>query len=481
MNNESILIDFYEFTMAYGYFKNQDHTKKVTFDLFFRKIPDDGGFAIMAGLESIINYIKNLKFTEDDIAYFKKRDIFDDAFLDYLRHFKFTGDVYAMREGSVIFPNEPILIVHAPIIEAQLIETFLLQTINHQSLIATKAARLKHASKERIIIEMGARRAHGSSSANLGARAAYIGGIDSSSNTMADRLYGVPAAGTMAHSWIQTFDHEIDAFRAYARTFPNHTAFLVDTYDTIYSGVPNAIKVIKEELHPRGIKNYSIRIDSGDLNYVSRRARHMLDEAGLPECKIIVSNALDEHLIKSLIDQGSPIDIFGVGERLITSKSDPVFGGVYKLTSIEENGKVIPKIKLSDNPNKVTNPHFKKVYRIYDKETMHANADLITVFDEVINTDKPLTIFDPTHTWRERTFTDYEIKELLLPIFKEGNLVYNLPTLKEIRAYRQQEMDQLWDEMKRFAYPHQYVVDLSEKLWMVKMDLIKKYKENKDY
>jgi len=479
--NESILIDFYEFTMAYGYFKNQDIKKRVTFDLFFRKIPDDGGFAILAGLESIIKYIQELHFTEDDIEYFRKREIFDEDFLTYLKNFKFSGDIYAMQEGSVIFPNEPIIVVHAPIIEAQLIETFLLQTINHQSLIATKAARLKHAAKDRVIIEMGARRAHGSASANLGARAAYIGGVDSSSNTMADRLYGVPAAGTMAHSWVQTFDHEIDAFLAYARTFPQNTAFLVDTYNTIESGIPNAIKVIKEELKPKGIKTYSIRIDSGDLHYLSKRARHMLDEAGLPECKIIASNALDEHLIKSLIDQGSPIDIFGVGERLITSKSDPVFGGVYKLTSIEENGVFVPKIKLSDNPNKLTNPHFKKVYRIYDNETMHANADLIAVHDELIHENEPLTIFDPTHTWRERTFTNYTVKPLLLPIFKSGELVYDQPSLESIRRFCKTEIQSLWDEMKRFAYPHQYNVDLTEKLWNIKMDLIKKHKSDKNY
>ena len=470
--NESMLIDFYEFTMANGYFEHGYKDQVVYFDLFFRTIPNKGGYAIMAGLESVIEYIENLTFTEEDIAYLRKRNMFSEGFLNYLKNFSFEGDIYALKEGTVIFPNEPILTVKATMIEAQLIETYLLVAINHQSLIATKASRLKLAAGNRLIIEMGARRAHGVSSANLGARAAYIGGADLTSNTYADRHLEIPASGTMAHSWIQLFDSEIEAFRAYAKTYPNHTTFLVDTYDTLKSGVPNAIKVIKEVLAPKGITTYAIRIDSGDLTYLSKQARQMLDDAGLKNCKIVASNALDEYLIKTIIDQQAPIDIFGVGERLITAKSDPVFGGVYKMTAIERDGEIIPKIKISDNPAKITTPHFKKLYRIYDKKTGKAQADLLTVHDETIDTTKPLTIFNPEHTWQTTTYDNYTIENLLIPIFKQGKRVYKKPKIEEIRAYCKTQVEHLWDEMKRFEFPHRYYVDLSQKLWDIKMNLI---------
>lgn len=474
--NETMLVDFYEFTMANGYFNSPFKDKIVYFDLFFRSLPDKGGYAIFAGLESIVEFIENMSFSEEDLTYLKNKDLFTDDFIDYLRHFEFTGDIFSVKEGSVIFPNEPVLTVRANIVEAQLLETFILLMFNHQSLIATKASRIKHAAKGRIVLEMGARRAHGVSSANVGSRAAYIAGIDATSNTLADRLYGVPASGTMAHSWVQLFENEVEAFRHYAKVYPNNTTLLVDTYDTLKSGVPNAIKVIKEDLLPKGIKNFAIRIDSGDLTYLSKHARKMLDDAGLDMCKIVVSNALDENLIKALLDQGAPIDIFGVGERLITAKSDPVFGGVYKLVAIEDGETVVPKIKISDNPAKITTPHFKKLYRIYDKETNKAKADLVSVFDEVFDESDPITIFDPEHTWKTQTFTNYEIRDMKEVIFKDGKRVYDLPTLNEIRLYTKSELDRLWDEMLRFEHPHKYYVDLSEKLWKIKLDLIKKMK-----
>lgn len=477
-NNESMLIDFYEFTMANGYFESSFKDKIVYFDLFFRKIPNQAGYAIAAGLKSVIDYIQNLSFSKEDLTYLRNKKIFHEDFLTYLKHFRFTGDIYAVEEGTVIFPNEPIITVRANAVEAQLIETYLLLAINHQSLIATKAARIKQAAEDRTVIEMGARRAHGVSSANYGARAAYIGGADATSNTLSDRLFNIPAAGTMAHSWVQMFEDEYQAFLTYAKKYPTASTFLVDTYNTLKSGVPNAIKVIKEHLKPNGYHKYAIRIDSGDLTYLSKKARNMLDEAGLEDCKIVASNALDEHLIRALIGQGAPIDIFGVGERLITSKSDPVFGGVYKLVATEKrDGTIEPKIKISDNPEKITTPHFKKIYRIYDKDTQKACADLLTGHDEVIDESKPLTLFDPTHTWQQQTFTNYHVKNLQKPIFKNGELVYESPDIPTIKAYCTQEKATLWEEVKRFDFPHQYYVDLSEKLWDLKHDLIKKLKQ----
>ncbi len=474
----SMLIDFYEFTMANGYFESDHRDRTVYFDLFFRDIPDNGGYAIMAGLESVVDFLENLSFSEADIDYLRSRGIFSEDFLAYLADFRFTGDVHAVPEGTVVFPREPLLTIRATAVEAQLIETYLLLAVNHQSRIATKASRVKHAAgKNRILIEMGARRAHGVSSANLGARAAYIGGADTTSNTLSDRLYGIPAAGTMAHSWVQMFEDEYAAFKHYAELYPDMCTFLVDTYDTLKSGIPNAIRAIKEVLVPKGVKNYAIRIDSGDLTYLSKKARNMLDEAGLENCRIVASNALDEYIIRALLTQGAPIDIFGVGERLITAKSDPVFGGVYKLVATEEEGAIVPKIKISDNPDKITIPHFKKLYRIYDEQGSAA-ADLLTVHDETIDTKKPLTIFDPVHTWKKTTFTDYSVKSLLQPIFKNGKRVYELPDITAIKEYCQKEMDSLWEEVKRFDYPHQYYVDLSEKLWNIREELIRRHAED---
>jgi len=475
MKNYSLamLTDLYELTMANGYYLENKKDQIVYFDLYFRKIPDNGGYAIFAGLESIINYIQTIKFTKADIEFLRKKNLFAEGFLNYLSEFKFTGDIYAFREGSVIFANEPIITVKAKLIEAQIIETFLLLTVNHQSLIATKASRIRYAAKDKTILEMGARRAHGISSSVYGARSAYIGGIDGTSNVLADQMFEVPSGGTMAHSWVQIFENEYESFKAYAGIYPNNTTFLVDTYDTLSSGVPNAIKVIKEVLLPLDAKNYSIRIDSGDLTYLAKEARILLDNAGLKNCKIVVSNSLDERIIKTLLDQGAPIDIFGVGERLITAKSDPVFGSVYKLVAVENENKIVPKIKISDNVEKITTPHFKKVYRIYS-ENNKAEADLITVYDEKINTQDELTIFDPIYTWKTKTFSGFSIKELHTPIFIDGNLVYKAPKLKAIRKYTEKEIESLWDEVKRFDNPHNYYVDLSYKLWQIKQDLITK-------
>ena len=471
--NEAMLIDFYELTMANGYFNSNKRNQVVYFDLYFRSIPDRGGYALFAGLETIIDYIDNLKFTEEDIAYLRSKNTFSEPFLTYLKEFQFTGDLYAFKEGSVMFANEPIITVKAPIIEAQILETFLLQTVNHQSLIATKASRIKYAADGRLVLEMGARRAHGLSSSLHGARASYIGGVDGTSNVLADQVYGVNAIGTMAHSWVQLFDSEYEAFKTYAENYPNASTLLVDTYDTLHSGLPNAIKVIKEVLLPKKAKNYAIRIDSGDLTYLSKKARKMLDDAGLKDCKIVVSNALDERLIRGLLLQGAPIDIFGVGERLITAKSDPVFGSVYKLVAVEENQKIVPKIKISDNVEKITTPHFKTVHRIYGEEG-RAEADLITLDNEKINPDKPLTIFDPQNTWKTKTFTTYTLRNMHVPVYLNGKRVYQKPSIEEIKSYAQSELNSLWEEMRRFDYPHKYYIDLSKKLWKMKHDLIEK-------
>ncbi|HQD92581.1 MAG TPA: nicotinate phosphoribosyltransferase [Bacilli bacterium] len=471
--NPAMLADFYELTMANGYLEAGIGDKICYFDLFFRTIPDQGGFVIAAGLEQVVEFIENLHFTDEDIEYLRSKNIFTERFLEYLRNFKFTGDIYAVPEGTVVFPGEPLLTVRAKAIEAQFIETFLLLCINHQSLIATKANRIVRSADGRTILEMGARRAHGADASVYGARAAYIGGVIGTSQTAADQLFSVPVVGTMGHSWIQMFPSEYEAFKAYAEVYPHNAVFLVDTYNVLKSGVPNAIKVVKEVLWPKGIKKCGIRIDSGDLEYLAGQARKMLDEAGLVDCRIIVSNSLDEYIIKELVHHDAKIDSFGVGERLITAKSDPVFGGVYKLVAIEEDGKIIPKIKISENSNKVTTPHFKKVYRLYCKKTNKALADLITVYDEEIDEIQPLEIFDPVHTWKRKTLVDYYAINLLKPIFKDGKRVYDLPTLEEIRAYCQSQLDTLWDELKRFEFPHKYYVDLSLKLWEIKDQLIK--------
>ena len=434
--NMAMLCDFYEFTMSNGYFKNGFYRRTVYFDVFFRKVPDNGGFAIAAGLEQVIEYIKELHFDEDDIAYLRSKGIFDEGFLAYLRDFKFSGDIYAVPEGTPVFPNEPVMTVKAPAIEAQIIETFVLLTLNHQTLIATKANRIVRAAQGRAVLEFGSRRAQGASGAVMGARAAYIGGCKGTACTITDELYGVPAGGTMAHSWVQMFDSEYDAFKTYCELYPDNPTLLVDTYNTLKSGIPNAIKVFKEVLLPMGKTKCAIRLDSGDISYLSKKARKMLDDAGLTECKITASNALDEKLIRDLMMQGAQIDTFGVGERLITSSSSPVFGGVYKLVAVENaSGDIEPKIKVSENTAKITNPHFKKLYRYYDRESGKALADELCVYDEVVDDSGEHTIFDPNATWKTKTLTDFT-------------------------------------EVKRFENPHDYYVDLSAKLYEIKNILL---------
>ena len=472
--NLTMLCDFYELTMGAGYFAN-GYTDRITyFDLFFRRCPDGGGFAIAAGLEQIVQYIHKLHFDTEDIAYLRERKCFSEDFLNYLANFKFTGDIWAVPEGTPIFPREPIITVRAPAIQAQLVETYLLLCVNHQSLIATKANRVVRAAEGRTVLEFGSRRAQGADAAILGARAAYIGGCHGTACTISDQLYGVHAGGTMAHAWVQMFDSEYEAFKAYVKMFPNNATLLVDTYNTLKSGVPNAIRAFNEVLKPMGITKCGIRLDSGDLAYLTREARKMLDEAGWTDCKISVSNSLDEYIIRDLLRQGAQIDMFGVGERLITAKSEPVFGGVYKLAAIEEpDGTVVPKIKISENVEKITNPHHKKLYRFYAKDTGKAIADYLTVYDEVVDDSKDMTIFDPDATWKTKKVYNFTARELQVPVFKGGELVYKLPSLEEIRSYCLAQVDTLWDEVKRFDNPQTYYVDLSQKLWDIKYDLLK--------
>ena len=475
--NNTLLCDYYELTMGNGYFETGLKDRITYFDVFFRQVPDHGGFAIAAGLEQVIEYIKNLHFSEADIQFLREKRLFSEDFLKYLSAFRFSGDIWAVPEGTPIFPGEPILTVRAPAIEAQLIETFVLLSLNHQSLIATKANRIVRAANGRVVLEFGSRRAQGADGAVLGARAAYIAGCAGTACTLTDQLYGVPAGGTMAHSWIQMFDDEYTAFKTYCELYPENVTLLVDTYNVLKSGIPNAIRAFREVLVPKGIHNCAIRLDSGDITYLSKKARKMLDEAGFPQCKIVASNSLDELIIRDILVQGAQVDLFGVGERLITSKSDPVFGGVYKLAAIEdENGTIIPKIKLSENVTKITNPHFKKVYRLYEKETGKAFADQICVHDEVIDDSKPIELFDPDFTWKRKTFTDYTAKELLLPVFLGGKCVYECPSTDEIKAYCAEQLDLLWDEVKRFENPHNYYVDLSQKLWDIKHQLLSEKK-----
>ena len=470
--NMTMLCDFYELTMANGYFELGKSEEIAYFDVFFRKVPDGGGFAIAAGLKQAIEYIENLRFTDADIEFLRSKRMFSEKFLEYLGTFKFSGDIYAVPEGTPIFPGEPIMTVRAPAIEAQFIETYILLCLNHQSLIATKANRVVRAAGGRPVAEFGSRRAQGADGAILGARASYIGGCTATACTISDRDYSIPSTGTMAHSWIQMFDSEYEAFVAYCKTYPESVTLLVDTYDVLKSGVPNAIRAFREVLVPLGIKKCAIRLDSGDITYLSKKARKMLDDAGFTECKIVASNSLDENIIRDIIHQGARIDSFGVGERLITAKSNPVFGGVYKLVAKEEEGRIIPKIKISENIEKITNPHFKKVYRIYDNETGKASADLLCVWDEEIDGSAPLEIFDPNETWKKKTFTDYTLRSLLKPIFKSGRCVYESPSIEEIRSYCLSEVDNLWEEVKRFENPHKYYVDLSKKLWKIKNDLL---------
>lgn len=466
-----LVADFYEFTMSNGYLKNGLDTTIAYFDVFFRKIPDRGGYVVFAGLEQVIQYINNLKFDESDISYLDSLHTFHQDFLDYLKSFHFTGDIWAIPEGTVVFPNEPLITVRAPIIEAQLLETMLLLTLNHQSLIATKTSRIVNQAKGRPVLEFGARRAHGVDAAIMGARAAIIGGAIGTSCTLSAKNFHVPTSGTMAHSWVQLFGSEYEAFKAYAETYPDNCTLLVDTYSTLDSGLKNAIQVFNEVIVPKGYRPKGIRLDSGDLAYLSKKAREMLDEAGFSDCKIVVSNSLDEILIKSLLLQDAKIDSFGVGENLITAKSDPVLGGVYKLVAIEHNNNMVPKIKVSENAIKVTNPGYKKVYRFYDKSTGKAIADLLALSDENIS-EKEYTLFDSENSWKKKVITNYTVKELQVEVFRNGKQVYVSPELTEIAKYEKEDLNTMWDEIKRLENPHKYWVDLSENLWTLKNNML---------
>ncbi len=476
--NLSMLVDFYELTMSNAYLAHGLGDREVVFDMFFRSVPDRGGFAIFAGLEQLIEYLNSLKFDDEDIEFLKNKYEFSPEFLEYLRNFKFSCDVWAMKEGTPIFPNEPIVTVKGPAIQAQLIETMILLSINYQSMIATKANRISRAAQGRAISEFGSRRAQAYDAAILGARAAYIGGVAGTSCTIADEIFGVPATGTMAHSWVQLFDSEYEAFKSYAMVYPSDCVLLVDTYNTISSGVPNAIKVFNEVVVPSGNRPKAIRIDSGDLAYLSKKSRKLLDDAGFEDVKIIASNALDEYIIRDLLIQNAKIDIFGVGESLITSKSEPVFGGVYKLVAVENDGELIPKIKLSETEEKVTNPHFKTVYRIYDKSNNMAVADYVTLHDETVDENAPLELFDPKAPWKRKTVENFKAVKIIEKIFENGKLIYNPPTTEEIKAYANAQLDTLWEEVKRFEYPHKYYVDLSLNLYNIKQDMLNSYIEN---
>ncbi|MBQ8015252.1 MAG: nicotinate phosphoribosyltransferase [Clostridia bacterium] len=471
--NLTMLTDFYEITMANGYFKNNFKDTIAYFDMFFRKVPDGGGFVVMAGVEQLVEYLANLKFTEADIEYLRGRG-FGEDFLDYLANFEFTCDVWAIPEGTPIFPGEPIVKVKGPVIQAQFIETMLLLCINHQSLIATKANRISRAAQGKAVMEFGSRRAQGADGAIYGARAAYIGGCTGTACTISDEMFGVPALGTMAHSWIQLFDSEIDAFMVYAREYPDSCTLLVDTYNTLKSGIPNAIRTFDEVLKPLGKRPKGIRIDSGDIAYLSRKARKMLDDAGYPDCAVVASNSLDEYIIRDMLLQGAKIDSFGVGERLITSSSSPMLGGVYKLVAVEKGDEIIPKIKLSENVAKITTPGNKRTYRLYDNETGKAIADLITLAGEKIDESQPYELFDPDFTWKRKTVTNFTVRELLEPLFSKGKCVFKKKDVSEIRDYCKAQVDTLWDEVTRFENPHNYYVDLSQPLWDLKHDLLRK-------
>lgn len=479
--NLSMCMDFYELTMSQCYFNSDAKDKIVSFDLFYRKNPDNGGYAVFAGLEEIIGFIQNLHFSDEDIAYLRSLHTFSEPFLDYLRYFIFTGDVYAVKEGTPVFPYEPLIRVRARLIEAQILETAMLLVVNHQTLIATKSKRIVRAAQGRAIMEFGARRAHNFDAANYGARAAYISGAAGTATTYAGQKFDIPVLGTMAHSFIQSFDSEYEAFLAYAKTFPNSCTVLLDTYDTLRSGLPNAIRLAKEYLEPNGHRLAGVRIDSGDMAYLSKKIREALNANGMNDTKIVVSNSLDEYLIQSLISQGAQIDSMGVGENLVCSKSTPVFGGVYKLSSVMENGEMIPKIKISENIEKVTNPGFKKLYRIYDKESGKAIADLMTLYEEQIDSEKDLTIYHQMNTWKNKTLKggSYMLRDLLEPIFIDGKLVYDVPKLQEIRSYSESEFAKLWDEVLRFEYPQVYYVDLSERLLKLKLSMLEDIKHVK--
>ena len=469
--NLTMLVDFYEMTMANGYLKNGMGDTTAYFDMFFRKVPDDGGYVVMAGVEQLCEYLKNLSFTKEDIEYLRSRG-FCEEFLTYLENFKFSCDVYAIPEGTPVFPGEPIVTVKGPMIQAQFIETMILLTVNHQSLIATKANRIVRAAEGRSIMEFGSRRAQGYDAAVFGARAAYIGGCAGTACALTDEMFGVPALGTMAHSWVQLFDTELDAFCAYAKEYPDNCVLLVDTYNTLKSGVPNAIEAFKREVLPRGFRPKGIRIDSGDITYLSRKARKMLDEAGFEDCQIVASNSLDEYIIRDMLLQGAKVDSFGVGERLITAASAPMLGGVYKLCAIEKDGKIQPKIKLSENVTKITTPCFKKPWRLFDKDTGKAIADVVTLNRETIDDTKPYELFDPNFTWKRKIVDNFVAKPLMVKLFDNGECVYESPALADIQKYCAEQIETLWDEVLRFENPHTYFVDLSSELWNEKQRLL---------
>lgn len=475
VDNLATLSDFYEFTMLDGFLWAGKQDVIGYYDIYFRDIPDGGGYVVAAGLESIIEYIKNLSFTKEDVEYFKKLGTFSDKFIDYIEKFEFKCDIWAVPEGTPVFPGEPLVIVRGPVAQAQMMETMILLCVNHQSLIATKAGRIVRAADGRAVMEFGSRRAQGYSAAVLGARAAYIAGCSSTSCTIADKEYGIPLSGTMAHSWVSLFDSEYEAFEAYARRYPRSCVLLIDTYNVLKSGIVNAIKVFDEVLAPMGCRPVGVRIDSGDITYLTKKIRKILDNAGYSDCKIIASNSLDEYIIRDTIMQGAKIDSFGVGERLITSKSDPVLGGVYKLAAIEKDGEIIPKIKLSENVSKITTPCFKQVYRLYSRENDMAIADVVTLHDEVIDDTRDYEIFDPEHTWKRKTVTNFYTKPLLTKIFEDGKLVYDLPNVEEIKQYCALQTDTVWEEVKRFENPHKYYVDLSQKLWNIKHSMLDEY------
>lgn len=477
--NLTMLCDFYELTMGNGYFKDGLGERVTYFDIFFRDLPDGGGYAVAAGLEQIVDYVQNLRFGPEDIDYLRGRGLFDEAFLDYLKNFRFIGDIWAVPEGTPIFPGEPVITVRAPAIQAQLLETYMLLEFNHQSLIATKATRICRAADGRAVLEFGSRRAQGIAGAVTGARAAFIGGCAGTACTVSDQIYGVPAAGTMAHSWVQMFDSEYEAFVSYCRSYPTKAVLLVDTYNSLKSGIPNAIRAFNEVLRPMGITSCGIRLDSGDMAYLTQRARKMLDEAGWPGCTITVSNSLDERLITELLHQGAKIDAFGVGERLITAKSSPVFGGVYKLCAVENaQGELIPKIKVSENVGKITNPGFKKVYRFFNRDTGMAEADYICLRHETVDDAQPLEICDPQARWKRKLMENFRAVELQVPVFEKGKLVYELPTLEQIKRNCAYQVSTLWPEVKRFDYPHQYYVDLSEELMELKDRMLADFGRN---
>ncbi len=470
--NLTMLTDFYDIAMANGYLKNGIGDKTAVFDVIFRQIPDHGGFAIFAGLAQLIERLSMLRFSPEDISYLRGKQMFSEDFLAYLEHFRFSCDIWSVEEGTPIFPNEPVIVVKGPLMQAAWLETLILNTINYQSLIATKANRIVRAAQGRRVIEYGARQAHGSDAAVFGARAAYIGGCSHTSCALADCKEGVPAEGFMAHSWVQVFDSEYEAFRKYAETYPDRCILLVDTYNVLKSGVPNAIRVFDEVVVPAGFRPLAIRIDSGDIGYLSKRARKMLDEAGYADVQIIASNSLDEYIIRDLMLQGAQVDAFTVGENLITSKSSPVFGAAYILAAVENDGVLVPKIKTSESIEKVATPHFKKLYRLVSNETEMCVADLVSLYEEEIQVDKGITIFDPNATWKKKYLTDVTARSLLVPIFEKGKLVYTSPSLEEIRNYCRNEVEHLWDEVKRFEFPHRYYVDLSYGLWDIRNMLL---------